>query len=101
MKTLIVPTSLLLSLALLLPSIASAQLNSGESNDPFKRAATGDTSGLLNLINQAQINGKVNPNYSTEQREQIKSATDDFRVLQLQVLRDRNRNKLTTPAVLK
>ena len=101
MKTLIVPTSLLLGLALLLPSIASAQLNSGESGDPFKRAATGDTSGLLNLINQAQINGKINPNYSTDQREQIKSATDDFRVLQLQVLRDRNRNKLTTPAVLK
>jgi hypothetical protein len=100
MKTLIAPASLLLSLVLALtPSIASAQFNSNEGNDPFKRAATGDTSGLLNLINQAQINGKTNPNYANEQREQVTSATEDFRALQLKALRDHQKKADPATAV--
>jgi hypothetical protein len=101
MKTFISPASLLLGLALLLiPSIASAQSNSNEGGDPFKRAATGDTSGLLNLINQAQINGKINPNAIAEQREQIDSATKDFQTLRLQMLRDRQKKAATDPATV-
>jgi hypothetical protein len=104
MKLLLTSVSLLLGLSLaLIPTIASAQSNgtfgSGSDNrDPFNRASTGDTSGLLNLINQAQLNSKTNPNYSNEQREQLNSATEDFRARQLQVLRDRN--KKTAPATV-
>jgi hypothetical protein len=97
-------SSLLLGLSLtLVPSIASAQFGSNEGGDPFKRAATGDTSGLLNLLNQAQLNGKSNPNYANEQREQVTSATDDFRALQLKALRDRQKqapaNAVVAPKV--
>lgn len=100
MKTLLTPAYLLLGLSLaLIPTIASAQFPSAEGGDPFKRAATGDTSGLFNLINQVQLNGKINPNYSSEQREQLNSATQDFRALQLQVLREQNKKATTTPVV--
>jgi hypothetical protein len=54
---------------------------------------------LLNLINQAQINSKINPNYASQQREQITSATEDFRSQQLKVLRDRNK-KVASPTVV-
>jgi hypothetical protein len=97
MKLSLTPICLLLGLSIsLIPTIASAQLNGGFGNssdnrDPFSRASGGDTSGLLNLINQAQINSKTNPNYSNEQREQLNSATEDFRARQMQVLRDRNK----------
>jgi hypothetical protein len=101
MNKFIASAGLLLSLSLaLMPSIASAQSNSDEGGDPFKRAATGDTSGLLNLINQAQLNGKTNPNYRSEQREQITSATEDFRALRLKMLTDRNKNATTDPGVV-
>ncbi len=106
MKLFIRPAALLLGLSLVLvPTIASAQSdtfgNGGDQRDAFGRAATGDTSGLLNLINQAQINSKINPNYASQQREQITSATEDFRSQQLKVLRDRNKKAepeaVTTP----
>lgn len=102
MKLFLTPVCLLLGVSLsLIPTIASAQSNytfgnSGDNRDPFNRASGGDTSGLLNLINQAQLNSKTNPNYSTEQREQLNSATEDFRANQLRVLRERN--KKATPA---
>lgn len=100
MKTFLTPACLLLGLSLaLIPTIASAQFPSAEGGDPFKRAATGDTSGLLNLINQVQLNGKINPNYSNEQREQLNSATKDFRALQLQVLREQNKKTPVTGVV--
>jgi hypothetical protein len=104
MKLFLSPVCLLLGLSLsLIPTIASAQSNgtfgnSGDNRDPFNRATGGDTSGLLQLINQAQLNGKTNPNYSNEQREQLNSATEDFRARQLQVLRDRN--KKAAPAAV-
>jgi hypothetical protein len=102
MKLFFTPVCLGLGLSLcLIPTIASAQStfgNSGDNRDPFNRAAGGDTSGLLNLINQAQLNSKTNPNYSNEQRDQLNSATEDFRARQLQVLRDRN--KKVAPATV-
>ncbi|WP_373540276.1 hypothetical protein [Chamaesiphon sp.] len=102
----ILPISLAIGLSLsLIPTIASAQFNntfdgnSGDNRNPFSRANNGDTSGLLNLINQAQLNGKINPNYSNEQREQLNSATEDFRARQSQALRDRNK-KTTAPTTI-
>ena len=98
MKTFIKSSCLLLSLSLvLMPTIASAQFANAEGGDVFKRASTGDTGGLLNLLNQVQLNGKINPNASSEQREQIKSATEDFRVLQRQALQERNKKSIVTP----
>ncbi len=99
----LLPISLAIGFSLsLIPTIASAQFNdnfdgnNGDNRNPFNRAANGDTSGLLNLINQAQLNGKTNPNYGNEQREQLNSATAEFRARQSQALRDRN--KKTIPA---
>ncbi len=98
MKIFIKSSWLLLSLSLvLIPTIASAQFANSDGGDVFKRAATGDTGGLLNLLNQVQLNGKINPNASSEQREQIKSATEDFRVLQMQSLQERNKKTIVTP----
>ena len=98
MKTLIKSSCLLLSLSLsLIPTIASAQFSNNEGGDVFKRAATGDTGGLLNLLNQVQLNGKNNPNSSSEQREQIRSATEDFRLLQMQALQERNKKATVAP----
>ncbi|WP_309741289.1 hypothetical protein [Chamaesiphon sp. OTE_20_metabat_361] len=101
MKLLLTPICLLLGLSVTLaPTIASAQNNTfGGSSDnryPFSRASGGDTSGLLNIINQAQLNGRSNPNYGAEQSDQINSATEDFRTERLRLLRERN--KKTAPA---
>ena len=86
-----------------MPTVASAQTdtfgNGGDQRDVFGRAAAGDTSGVLNLINQAQLNSKTNPNYASQQREQITSATEDFRSQQLKVLRDRNKKAVFAPVV--
>jgi hypothetical protein len=101
MKLFLTSTSILLGLTVaLFPTIASAQSagfgNSGDNRDPFSRASTGDTSGLMQLLNQSQLNGRTNPNYTAEQKEQIDSATTDFRARQMQMLR--NRNSKATPA---
>jgi hypothetical protein len=102
MKLLLTPLCLLLGLSVtLIPTIASAQYNNtfdgnSDNRDPFSRASGGDTSGLLNIINQAQLNGRNNPNYGAEQRDQINSATADFRAERLRLLRERN--KKTAPA---
>ncbi|WP_310429989.1 hypothetical protein [Chamaesiphon sp. VAR_48_metabat_135_sub] len=104
MKLFITPICLLIGLSLpLIPIIASAQSNDtvgsgGDNRDPFNRASTGDTSGLLQLINQAQLNSQRNPNYNKDQQQQLNSATEDFRARQLQVLRERNRK--TAPATI-
>ncbi len=97
MKLFLTSTSIVFGLTIaLIPTIASAQYNGGFGNggdnrDPFNRASTGDTSGLLQLLNQAQLNGRNNPNANSEQQEQLNSATADFRARQLQVLKDRNK----------
>jgi hypothetical protein len=102
MKLLLTPICLLLGLSVtLVPTIASAQYNntfggSSDNRDPFNRASGGDTSGLLRIINEAQLNGRNNSNYGAEQRDQINSATEDFRAQRLRLLRESN--KKTTPA---
>jgi hypothetical protein len=90
-------------LTALVPSIASAQyggFGAGSDNrDPFSRAASGDTTGLMNAINQAQLTGRNNPNYSKEQSGRIDTESADFRTRQLQLLRQRNNQKPTAPVV--
>jgi hypothetical protein len=51
---------------------------------------------LMPTINQVQINSKNNPNYEIQQQEQLKSATDDFRARQLQVLREQSKKNNPT-----
>ncbi len=81
----------------LMPTITLAQSADGFGGDgdrnPFSRAAAGDTAGLMKLINEAQLNGKVKgSSYVDSQKDQINSATEEFRVLQLQALQqERNR----------
>lgn len=92
--------SLLLSMSVaLLPTIASAQSvggfgNSGDNRDPFNRASTGDTSGLMQLLNQAQLNSN-NSTYGSQQQQQLNSATTDFRTRQLEAIKAQN--KKTAP----
>ena len=101
MKIFIKSSCLLLSLSLaLIPTIASAQFSNNEGGDVFKRAATGDTGGLLNLLNQVQINGKTNPNAASDQREQIKSATEDYQALQRQAFQQLKKKSIVTPVVV-
>ena len=100
MKIFIKSSCLFLSLSLaLIPTIASAQFSNNEGGDVFKRAATGDTGGLLNILNQVQINGKANPNAASDQREQIKSATEDFQVVRMQALQQLKKKSIVTPVV--
>lgn len=116
MKRFLTPASLLLGLSIaFMPTIASAQYNggfgnSGDNRDPFSRASGGDTSGLMQLINQAQLNGQSNPNYSKDRQDEINSASSDFRARQIQSLRERNKkapvtnvqpNKYSQPKSLK
>jgi hypothetical protein len=103
MKLSFTPTAILLSCTLaLLPTNAFAQSaggfgNGGDNRDPFNRASSGDTSGLMQLINQAQLSGfQGSANSSGDKQEQLNSATVDFRAQQLKLLRDRN--KKSAPA---
>jgi hypothetical protein len=106
MNRFITPVSLVLGLAVAaIPTVASAQFNgsfgSSDNRNPFSRAGSGDTSGLLNIINEAQLNSKNNPNYGAEQNARITEATEDYRTRQLQILRERNRKAApaTAPVV--
>lgn len=80
-------------IATLMPVMAHAQsvfdANSSDNRNPFGRASAGDTSGLMQLINEAQIRGKSKPLSLEAQKEQITSATDDFRQHQRQLLRQK------------
>jgi hypothetical protein len=102
MKSILTPICLLLGLSVtLVPTSASAQYNNtfggnSDNRDPFSRASGGDNSGLLRIINEAQLNGRSNSNYGAEQRDQINSATEDFRAQRLRLLRESN--KKNTPA---
>jgi hypothetical protein len=90
----------------LLPTVSLAQSNSGfgnagDSRDPFSRANSGDTSGLMELINRAQAGSRRNDSeYSRGQQEQIDSATEDFRARQIQALRQKNKSAVQ-PAPIK
>lgn len=99
MKIVIKSSGFLLGLSLvLIPTIASAQFSNAEGGDVFRQAATGNTSGLLNLLNQVQINGKINPNAISEQREHTKLAIEDFQAFQRQALQERNKRAVGIPA---
>ena len=104
MKLSFTPTAILLSCTLaLIPTSAFAQFsggfgNSGDNRDPFNRASSGDTSGLMQLINQAQLNGSAG-NTNTDRQGQLNSATVDFRTQQLKLLRDRNKKSAPAPVV--
>jgi hypothetical protein len=82
----------------LMPSITLAQsVGGGDQRNPFNRASNGDASGLMQLINESQLNGKNNdPKYADTQREQLNSATEDFRARQLQSLREQRNKKSTS-----
>jgi hypothetical protein len=86
----------------LLPDASLAQsypTNSGDSRDPFSRASAGDTSGLMQLINEAQLNGRGTRVTREAQNQQIDAATEDFRARQLKAWRERNqKNKPAAPA---
>ncbi len=87
----------------LMPSVTVAQSiggGGGDQRDPFNRASSGDASGLMQLINQSQLNGRNDPNYLNTQRDQLDSATAAFRDRQAQAYRDRQKkNQNVTPAI--
>ena len=98
-------SSLFLGAVILIPNSAFAQStpggfgNGGDNRDPFNRASTGDTAGLMQLINQAQLSGARNtPQYAQEQQEQLDSATEDFRARQQAALRAKAKQTSVTPA---
>jgi hypothetical protein len=88
-------------IATLMPLTAHAQSvfdnNSSDNRNPFGRASAGDTSGLMQLINEAQIRGKYKQVTAEEQRERIGSATEDFRQRQRQLLRQQLKKNSQTP----
>jgi hypothetical protein len=68
-----------------------------DNRDPFSRAASGDTSGLMQLINRAQSNGR--PVSRSAQNQQIDAAAEDFRQRQIRAWQERkNKTKVITPA---
>jgi hypothetical protein len=84
----------------LIPTVTLAQFASSDNRDPFNRAATGDTSGLMQLLNKAQMSGSRNESeYYRGQDEQINSATEDFRARQIQALRQKSKQAAAKSAV--
>ncbi len=93
-SSLTVSSLIILSSVILLPATTFAQStsggfgNSGDNRDPFNRASSGDTAGLMQLLNQVQLSGARNtPEYAQEQQEQLNSATTEFRARQEEALR--------------
>jgi hypothetical protein len=84
----------------LMPTVTLAQSADGFGGDrdrnPFSRAAAGDTAGLMQFLNQARLNGKAkDSNYA---KDQINSATEEFRARQLEALRKSSKKiSNTTP----
>jgi acid phosphatase class B len=86
----------------LLPTVTLAQFANSDNRDPFNRAATGDTSGLMQLLNKAQMSGSRNESeYYRGQDEQINSATEDFRARQIQALRQKNKSAVQPAPIQK
>ena len=61
--------------------------DSSDARDPFSRASSGDTSGILQLLRNAQ-NGKLRDpsEFSREQSQQISGAASNFKAEQLRRL---------------
>jgi hypothetical protein len=74
--------------------------NSSDNRNPFGRASAGDTSGLMQLINEAQIRGKSKTITAEEQQKRIDEDTADFlsyrRKLLLQQRKNTNKNASST-----
>lgn len=76
---------------------ASAQSvfgNSGDSRDPLTRASSGDTGGILQLMQNIQ-NGKLRDpsEFSREQGQQINGAASSFKAEQLRRLQAQQAKK--------
>jgi hypothetical protein len=73
---------------------ASAQAvfgNSGDARDPLSRASSGDTGGILQLLQNVQ-NGKLRDpsEFSREQSQRINGAASDFKAEQLRRLQSQS-----------
>jgi hypothetical protein len=68
--------------------------NSGDARDPLSRASTGDTSGLLQLMQNLQNGRQRDPNeVAREQSQQIDGAASNFRAEQLRRIRAQQASK--------
>ena len=86
MSSILTFASLILGATLIIPSITLADPsfdNSGDNRDPFSRASSGDTSGVMQLIQKAQLSKGSVPIYD---RVQVNSAAADFLNLQREAL---------------
>lgn len=72
-----------------------------QNTDPFSRSDNGSSFGVLDLIHRATLGNTRDLNeYSIEQRQNINTAADEFRRLQLERLRNQNQaspNNQTNP----
>jgi hypothetical protein len=76
------------AVALLTSSSAIAQSNNGDSRDPFARAASGDTTGVLQLMQNLQNGKQRDPNeVAAEQQQQISGNAASFRAEQMRRIR--------------
>jgi hypothetical protein len=77
----------LMSFAIVAPAMAQNN-TSGDNRDPFARASTGDTGGLLQLLHGLQTGAIRNdPEFARQQQQQVSSSTAAFRAEQLRRLR--------------
>jgi hypothetical protein len=77
----------LMSFALVAPAMAQTN-TSGDNRDPFSRAATGDTGGLMQLLHGVQTGAiRNNSEFERQQQQQVSSTTANFRAEQLRRLR--------------
>jgi hypothetical protein len=100
-KSLVLLTGLVLATLLTSPA-AIAQSNNGDSRDPFARAASGDTTGVLQLIQGLQ-NGKQrnSDEVATEQQQQISGAAARFRAEQARRAQSPQQKPSQQPSVKK
>ncbi len=69
--------------ALSQPSFAQSSFGGGDSRDPFSSAASGDSTGLLRLLNGIQ-NGKQTSekDFLSQKQTQLSGSAEDFRTQQ-------------------
>jgi hypothetical protein len=72
--------------------------NSGDSRDPLSRASSGDTGGILQLIQNAQNGKQRDPGeFSREQNQKITDAASVFRAAQLRRIQAQQQVKPIQP----
>jgi hypothetical protein len=78
----------LMSFAIVSPAMAQTTNTSGDNRDPFARASTGDTGGLMQLLHGVQTGAIRNDSeFVRQQQQQVSSSTANFRAEQLRRLR--------------